>query len=114
LVLDSDSEAHSPNVVARGVNIFVIALVLGGLVYGGFVVAHGVRNLGNEGAAASSQVTPQTLAQPATNASHHSRRRFELLAAGVVGGALLVGFATLSAIDASRRRRVRRAAHWRL
>src|SRR5262249_10753869 len=96
------------NVVARGINIILIALVFGGLVFGAFVLARGVRKLGNEGAAASSD-TPQTVTQRATNTSQHSRQRFELLAAGAVGGALVVGFATLAGIDASRRRHVRRA-----
>jgi hypothetical protein len=99
-------------VVARGFNLILIALVLGALAFGAFLLGRGIAKVGNEGAAASSG-TPQPVTQPAMNTSQHSRRRFELVAGGA-GGAIVVFIAALAGIDASRRRRVRRAAHWHL
>lgn len=114
--LDKNSGIAHIRWVGRLVNVILLGLVLGALIFGAFALGNAVRRTGNEGARGSSGATQTQTETPARSSAAparsngHSTRRLKVLTAEVIGG-LLVGYAILAAIGSIRRSR--RREHWR-
>ena len=101
--------------VGRLLNVILLGLLLGGLIFGAFALGHAIIRTGNEGARESSgeatQTQTQTQPTPAASSgsSGHSTRRLKVLTAEVVAG-LVVVYLILAGIGSFRRSR--RREHW--